>query len=438
MTGAPPGEAARALVAARARGEELEVYEKRGRSRRFALGEGEQTFAQSEEAGWAARGGDERGSYFLAGTGAPPPRLAPPERRGAPIRLPPPFAACAWSPPPALDAPLATESEGFALLAGIARELERELPGARARRLLFDDGAASWALRSSRGVAANGRSRACSLRVEAEHGAARLAAEFVARTAAEWKPLALARRIADRLLALRPNARLPPEGSDLVVAPPLAARLVEALAAHLAGPRAAARLAEIGCGDGRLGSALFALVDDGGDPRGALAAACDGEGVPSKPQRLVESGRFVRPLLAWWESDAPLAAAGISLRPGWRDPPRPGPTQLFVEPAPEVAVRELVESVASGAYLLAAEGGVRVEQGGTAFSVPISGFALERGRAKGGLGPCRLRGRFAALFAGLAAAARDLAFVPARALFGSPTLLLRGLVLERPPGPDGV
>ena len=441
------GEAGRELVSRRPRGEELEVYEKRGRSRRFAHGVEGESFEQSTEAGWAARGGDTDGSYFVSGTGAPPARFKAVDggdvRRGAPIRLPPLFAQSTWVPPTALDAPLATESEGFALLSGIARELARDVPGALARRLVFEDGASSWALASSLGVAATGRGRGSSLRVEAELAASapggreplRVAAEFVAHSAAELKPLGVARRLADRLLALRREA--PPPASaeaQLVLAPPLAARLLESLAPRFVGHAAWEAMRAIEDADGRVAGGLVTLIDDGGDPRGALAAAVDGEGVPCRPQRLVDAGRFVSPLLAWWQSADANAASGISLRPGWRDLPRPGPTQLFFEPG-ATPVGELVGSVANGAYLLAAEGGVRLLGEDDEFVVVVSGFALERGRATGGLGPCRLRGRFGGFLAGISAVGRDLAFVPGRALYGSPTLVVSGLALE-PLGDD--
>jgi hypothetical protein len=41
----------------------------------FAVGPEGESFAQSSEAGWAARGGDGSGSFFATGTGAPPARV---------------------------------------------------------------------------------------------------------------------------------------------------------------------------------------------------------------------------------------------------------------------------------------------------------------------------------------------------------------------------
>jgi PmbA protein len=265
------------------------------------------------------------------------------------------------------------------------------------------------------------------VRVEAARGARRVEAEFVARSAADFKPLALACRVADRFVALA-EGELPPPGA-LLLAPAVAARLVEALAPRLVGRAAAERWA---AGE-RLGAGAVTLVDDGGRADGLLAAPCDGEGVPTRATTLVERGRFVQPLLAWWEADSPARAAGCSRRHGWRDLPRRGPSELFLAPDPQVAVPDLLAELGRGAYLIACEGGVRTE--GDAFSVAVSGFAIAGGRAVGGLGPCRLSGHLTGWLAAVSAVARDLQFVPGEALFGAPTVRVAGDALTLAPLP---
>jgi predicted Zn-dependent protease len=427
------GERARELVAHLRRGAgEVEIFEKRGRSRRCELGPEGESFGQSVEAGWAARGGDARRSWFVGGSGEPPRALAPPPATAPGLRLPPPSALPLAAPPPGLEASLATESEGRALLAGVARELVRELPDVGPPRLRLDEGASEWALVSSHEVIASGRGRSAVLRVEAARGETRLVAEFVARSADELKPLALARRLADRLLALGGGAA-PRDAGTLVLAPPVVARLVEALAPRLVGAGAERRLDDLLPRDGRLGATAVTLVDDGSEVAGLLASPCDGEGVPTGAVTLVERGRFVRPLTAWWESEAPSRAFGCARRDGWRDVPRHGPTQLFLAPDPAHAVADLVAGVKRGAYLIAAEGGVRLDAAGRELSLPVSGFALAGGRAAGGLGRCRLHGTFAALLGGLRAVGRDLAFVAGDGMYGAPTAVVDGLALV----PDG-
>ncbi len=396
---------------------ELEIFEKQGRSRLYLRSAEGESSHQATEAGWAIRAGDGARSCFLAGSGALPetPRL--PAMTPQPVRLPPALPRGRWQPPRGLDAPLATEAEGRALLAGLARELEREVPGVRLGPLRLEEGASESAIGSSTGIAARFRARSAFVRVEASRGARRLEAEFVARSAADFKPLALARRIADRLVAL---AEGEPTAGGLLLAPAVAARLVAALAPSLVGSAARERFAA----SATFGSELVTLVDDGGRADGLLAAPCDGEGVPTRALTLVERGRFVQPLLAWWEAESPARAAGCSRRHGWRDLPRRGPTELFLAPEPGVAVPDLLAGMARGAYLIACEGGVRVE--GDEFAVPVSGFAIEAGRATGGLGSCRLAGRLSGWLGGVRGVGRDLQFVPGEALFGSPTLWIEG------------
>ncbi len=421
------GPAAGALLETLRRGGwgEVEVFEKQGRSRRFERGpEGESaTFA--EESGWAVRAGDLRRSLFVAGSGAPPaaPRL--PEPTAHPLRLPDPRPIPAWPPPPGLDAPLIAESEAWGLFAAVEREVRRELPAARLVAARLEDGASEAALRSSRGVAADLRSRATQLRLEVEAEAETMTLEIAAREPRALAPHALARRIVDRWLARRPGG--PPPGADLVLAAPLAARLIQALAPLFSGPEAGARLAASAGAARQLAGESWTLIDDGRLAAGALAAPADGEGLPTGPRVLLEAGRFVAPLVAWWECDGE-PPPGCARRASYRDLPRRAPTQLYLAPAPQVAPAELVASIAAGAYLIEAEGGVAWEPGGR-FRLPVSGFAIQRGRASGPLGRAVLGGDLRGLFGGLCAVARDLAFVAGDGLYGAPSVAVRGLTL---------
>lgn len=412
----------------RKRGEELEVYEKRGRSRRFELTVDGESLSQSVEAGWAARGGDADGSFFVSAAGEAPEELPPVTTGAPPIRLPPALPAASGAPPRGLDAPLATESEGRGLLAGLARELARERPDLAPPRLRLEEGASEWAIVSSRGVAARGRARSAVLRVELVRDARRIEAELIARSASDFKPTAVARRLVDRVAALAGDR--PPEGtSRLLLAPPVAARLVEALSPWWIESELFRRLTESCSSERVVASEKVTLVDDGGRVDGLLASAVDGEGVPTRRTTLVERGRLGQPLLAWWECADPRRAAGCSRRDGWRDLPTKGATQLHLEPDPATTVGALLSEVGDGAYLIAAEGGVSVERAERRFSLPVSGFALVGGRAAGGLGPCRLAGSLDEFLRGVRAVGRDLSFVPGVGLFGSPTLAVDGLEL---------
>lgn len=424
---------------ARAGFEEAEVYAKRGRSRRVVHAPGTRAAGFHEERGWAVRASTRRASLFAAGTGAPPPDGPWPEPDGRPLRLPDPDAAgrpAPWREPPDLEAPLVGEAEGDRLLAAIGEELARELPGARLMAATLEDGSSESRIASSRGVEARWRSRVAVLHLEVAAPVVTL--DLAARSARSFAPGAVARRLADRLAVA---AAGPPAGftardrGELVVAPPLAARLLAALVPYLVGPRAADRVAALRDRRGRVGSAALTVIDDGRFPGGLVEAPVDGEGLATRAVPLIEEGVFRQPLLAWHEARGGDARpgdprpSGCSRRASWRDLPRPGPSHLFLAPAPAVPAADLLADLARGYYLLDAAGPVSLDLDAAAFSVPVVGYAIQSGRAVAPAGGLVLAGAVGALLRGVQAVARDLAFVPADGLVGAPTVLVTGLEL---------
>jgi len=427
VTGAV-GERAAELVARLARGgREAEAYEKRGRSRRIERGPDGEAASTSIEAGWAVRCGDLRRSFFASGSGELPSDGSWPAPTAHPLWLPERRTAPAWTAPSGIDAALASEAEARALLDAVERELGREAPGARLIAARFEEGSSEAAIASSRGVAARVASRVATLRLEVERGGLRVIAEAPVREARELRPAALAGRIADRLHALE-GSESPRPGPTLLAAP-LAARLVEALAPWLIGREAGSAAGPAGGVGSRLGGTEVELVDDGALAGGLLSAPVDGEGVPCGPVRLIEAGCFARPLMAWWEAERSQEARGCSRRASYRDLPRRAPTHLYLEPDPGNPVADLLTGSGSGNYLLDAEGGVRVDPSSGRFAVAVSGFAMAGGRAVGGLGRRRLVGDLRVWLVGLRARGRDLGFVAGDGMFGSPTLLVDGLEL---------
>lgn len=427
---------------------EAEVFEKRGRSRRFSrqsrapeesaaaraaadaapVGRSRWSQAVAHEAGWALRAGDHRRSFFHAATGGADVELALADSSPHPLRLAEPRRPAPWSDPPELDQPLATESAAAHLFEEIERELRRELPASRLVFAVLEDGAAESSLLSTHGVRAAWRARAAALRLEVEVGSRRCTFEGAESCALRFEPRALALRLSDRLCALEgAGERAAAAGGEsaVLLAAPLAARLVQALAPLFFGLAANDRIARLGA----LSPAL-SLLDDGRTAAGVLAAPFDGEGLPTGPAVLVEAGRFVGPLLAWWEAGRAVVP-GCARRASWRDLPRRAATHFYIAPA-TTAVAELVESVVAGCYLLDAEGAVRLDPASLAFEVPVSGLDLAHGRAVAPLGRVRLCGDVASLLAGIRSLARDLQFVPGDGMFGAPSMLVDGLrVLPR-------
>ena len=415
---------------------ESEVYLKSGRSRRVASGRGGDDHQVMVEEGWAVRAGDRRRSFFAAGTGVPDPAGPWPAPEGMPVALPDPLPTPPWREPPDLGAPLLSEREAGALLAGIGHAVAAELPGVRLVEAVLEEGASESTLVSTRGIAAAWRQRVAWVRLVAElpDAGVESALEQGVREARRLQPKVLARALADRLAVLSRGA--PPDEPlhEAVLAPAVAARLLAALLPLLVGPGAEERVAPLLDGDRRLGSPLFTVVDDGRLPGGLLSSAVDGEGVPTRALTLVDGGVYRQPLLTWEQSRGTgMVGSGCTARAGFRDLPRPAPTHLFVRPQEGVRPAQLVAEISRGCYLLETQGGVRWDAAADRFSVPVNGFLVEEGKAIRPLAGAWLRGTLTGLLRGIAGVARDLAFLPLGALVGSPTLRVGGVEVAGEP-----
>lgn len=415
---------------------EAEAYAKRGRSRRVALGPGGLEAASSSEEGWAVRASDRRRSLFWAETGAPASDRPFAAGEAPPLALPDPLPVPPWQAPADLEAPLAGDAEGGALLEGIAKALATELPGAVLTAASLLDGAAeSWIL-SSRGVRAAARQRLALLRLEARlpGGAGAVQLERCGREARSFRPQAVARRLGDRLLVARDGR--PPDGGggEIVLAPAVAGRLLAELAGSFCGREAEERLAPLLDRSGRLAAGCVTLTDDGRRPGAPAEAPVDGEGMPTRRVALVEEGCFRRPLLASWEAREPAEGSGCVRRDGFRDLPRRAPTHFVLEPNPALGPGELVAGVDRGFYLLDLEGAPLVDLAVDRLAVPVCGFALAGGRAISPVKGAWLVGTVGDLLAGAVAVGRDLEWQVADGLYGAPTLLVAGLEVRRAPG----
>jgi PmbA protein len=415
---------------------EVEVYLKTGRSRRVTAGrEGEGHQAISEE-GWAVRAGDRRSSFFAAGSGAPDPAGPWPALEGLPVLLPDPLPVVRWSEPADLAAPLLSEREAQALLAGIEQAVGAELAGVRLVEASLEEGASESSLASSRGLRVESRQRLAWVRLVAAlpDSGVEATVEQGVREARRLQPKALARALADRLTVLARGA--PPDEplGEVVLAPAVAARLLAALQPLLVGPGALDRVAPLLDSERRLGSPLLTVIDDGRLAGGLLASAVDGEGVPTRALPIVESGIYRQPLLAWWQARSTgMVSSGCTARPGFRDLPRPAATHLFVRAQEGVRPAQLVADLGRGCYVMDAHGAARWDAEADRFALRVSGFVVEGGAARRPVAGAWLRGRLSALLRGVVGVARDLTFLPFGALVGSPTLRVTGVEVAAEP-----
>ncbi len=421
---------ARSLLAAGL--EAVEVYLKIGRSRRAALGSEGRLVSLHRENGWAVRASGARSSLFCCGSGELPLSGPWPSPDGPSLRLPGPRPVTEWREPAVLRAPLCVEHEALEILEACERELARGLPGARLLQATLEDGESDSQVVNTRGVEALWRQRGSTLYLEAALGDDRVI-EFVGGSNARaFNPRALVGRIVDRLLIRRDGTIGERDRGTVLLAPPVAVRILDALLPLLLGDEGGSGSGS-GFGSfmaehGALGSKHLNVVDDGRLANGLFSAPVDGEGVPTGKTVLLEQGVLRATLGHGAARDGETGGAvGCVRRASYRDIPRVGPSHLFIEADARMSPGALLADLSRGHYFLDAMDAGRFDLEGDRFEITVGGFAVRSGEPTRTISGARLSGRLSQLLGGLEAVARDLTFFPLRGLLGSPSLLITGL-----------
>ncbi len=414
--------------------QEAELYLKTGSSRRLEIDLQGTAGSSSQEQGWAIRAGSLRASLFAAGTGLPPADLAWPEPDGQPLYLPPAVTIPDWKPSTDLELPFLTESEAEGIVEGIERALKEELPDSRFLGGFLEEGTSETSIFNTQGVEAHFRRRAASLSIEAVGpwpGSRSGRLSLAERDPRRFQPVAIARRLANRLLLAHEGAAPTRARGEILLSSAVAARVLVALSPMLIGRSGESIARRMRDRRGKIGSELLTVIDDGRLPGGVLAAPVDGEGQPTGPSLLIEEGRFCTALTDWRESRASAGnPAGYMRREGWRDLPHVAPSHLYIRPRPEVSVGDLLGSIARGYYLVESLGVGSFDFEQDRFRLPVCGFALQQGAATEPLSRVWLEGGIRALLDGIQGVARDLTFEPLGAMIGAPSLLVGGFGLR--------
>ena len=302
----------------------------------------------------------------------------------------------------------------------------------------LEDGSSEQQLASSRGIRAISHQRAASLYLEARGRKRRSSCVSITaceREARRFRPQALARRLADRLLIAERGSSPARDRGEFLLSHEVMVALLARLLDLFIGPEAAVRAALLTNRQGRLAGRLVTLIDDGRLPGGLFDTPSDGEGLPTGAVTLVEEGVYRQPLLGFADvakgSSSALLPTGCFRRPGWRDLPTRGASHFYLAPDKNVGVADLLSSLSRGYYLLGVDGPVRLEDGHRRFAVPVSGFAIDGGRATGSVSGAWLTGSVPSFLGGVVTLGRDLVFQPhGPALIGAPSAMIKGLELR--------
>lgn len=237
-------------------------------------------------------------------------------------------------------------------------------------------------------------------------------------------PDAIGRLAGDRTVARLAPAKLTSGPMPVVFDPRVGASLLGHLVGAMTGPAVTRRTSFL---LGREEEAIFAegvvVVDDPHRPRGLRSKPFDGEGVATRPRRLVEDGRITGWLLDSASArQLGLAPTGHAAR-GIGGSPGAGATNVHMEPGAR-SPAELIADIGRGLWVTELIGqGVNPVTGD--YSRGASGFIIENGAIAAPVAEITIAGNLLAMFRHLTPA-NDLEY---RRAFNVPTLRVDGMTV---------
>ena len=362
--------------------------------------------------------GAAAGSHAAAGREAA--RLARENLLPGPDPLPPARLLGATAVPRLPEAGGEEAREGF--LKALEKGFAREGRGLLLREVRMLDGCSTASILTGEGFTARAPACGCAIEVliAAGEGPQRLF-HRAARSLADLDPDAFVRQACE-------TSRLTSRGSaasggltDVLLAPAVAAPLVEALGAAIIEDTL-----HTGAREPRIAKA-WCLVDERSGPSGLLPLPFDGEGVASRPLTLLADGRLQERCGCWADTHQRGMGAGGAVRSTYVAPPKSGPANVVLHAIPARSPAELLQMMEQGCYLAIPAGRLHREPESGRFSLRAGAVSVRHGRFAAAHPIVELRGSLRRLLAGLVAAGNDPASFSLSCAVTVPTLLLRGL-----------
>jgi PmbA protein len=165
------------------------------------------------------------------------------------------------------------------------------------------------------------------------------------------------------------------------------------------------------------------IVDDGRLPGGYATLPFDGEGTETRRNELVSKG-VLRQFLydARTATEVSRSSTGNALRPGFKEPPRVGPTNFFVEPG-KGKLEDLLKEMGTGFWIRDVIGVHTADPVTGDFSLGASGIWIE-GAKKTPVRGVTISGNLHELFKRVVRIGGEVRFYHC---YGSPPLLVSGI-----------